>query len=328
MRVFVAGATGVLGKRIVGECVGRGHEVVGLTRHRSSDETVRNRGGEPIRGDILDRSSLNDAVAKTDGVVHAATTIPTDTNPTESDWELNDRVRREGAENLVAASAEHDVDRLIVQSIVWVARQPDGRPFDEDAEPNPDRSTRSALEAERIVTDGADEHGFEPVVLRGGYFYAPDTAHTHLFGERLLSGDLPIVGRGLLGRQDAKLSFVHVDDVGRAFADAVEGSATGTFHVVDDEPTTYANFLRTFAKRLEAPEPSRVPAWIARWLVDDNLVRLLTRPMPTNNDRFNGAFGWAPEYPTIKEGLDQVVRWWMQDGTIREVSGGYEWTER
>lgn len=101
-----------------------GHDVVGLTRDESGDEVVRNRGGEPIRGDILDRRSLHDVVAGTDVVVHAATKIPTDTNPSESDWELNDRVRREGTENLVAASADHGVDRIIVQSIVWVARQP------------------------------------------------------------------------------------------------------------------------------------------------------------------------------------------------------------
>lgn len=326
MRVFVAGATGVLGRRIVAECTDRGHEVTGLTRDESGDELVRERGGNPVRGDVLDRGSVIDAAEGADVVVHAATTIPTDTNPSEAAWELNDRVRREGARNLVAATAEHDVDRLVLQSIVWVARQPDGRPFDEDAEPHPDRSTRSALTAERIVTEEADGHGFDPVVLRGGYFYAPDTTHTRMFGKRLLAGDLPIIGRGVLGRLDAQLSFVHVDDVGRAFAEAVEGSATGTFHVVDDTPATYAEFLRTFADRLDAPEPSRVPAWVARWFVDDNVVRLLTRPMPTSNDRFRDAFGWSPEYPTIVEGVAQVVDRWSEGGTISDGLRGYEWT--
>lgn len=326
MRVFIAGATGVLGRRLVTECAQRDHEVVGLTRDSTGDELVSSVGGEPWRGDVLDRASLVDGAENADVIVHAATKIPTETNPSDAEWELNDRVRREGAKNLVAAAAEHDVKRFVLQSIVWVARQPDGRPFDEEAEPHPDRSTRSALDAERVVTEGADTNGFEPVVLRGGYFYGADTAHTHMFGQRLLSGDLPIIGRGLLGRQDADLSFIHVDDVGVAFADAVEGSATGTFHVVDGEPAAYATFLQTFVDRLDAPSPSRVPAWIARWIVDDNLVRLITQPMPTSNDRFKDAFGWSPQYPTIQEGIEQVVEQWSDDGTISEGPRGFEWT--
>jgi nucleoside-diphosphate-sugar epimerase len=327
MRLFVAGATGVLGRRIVAECVDRGHEVVGLTRDDRGDALIRQRGGEPHRGDVLDRDSLVDGAAGADVVIHAATKIPTDQNPDDEDWALNDRVRREGAENLLSTAATVGTDRFILQSIVWVARQPDGTRFDETAPPNPDRSTRSALDAERLVRDGADEHGFEPVVLRGGWFYAPDTAHTRQLGERLLAARMPIIGRGLLGRRDATLSFVHVDDAGRAFADAVEGTATGTFHVVDDEPTTYAGFLRAFADRLEAPSPRRLPAWLARLFADNDLIRLLTCPMPTTNERLREAFDWTPQYPTIDEGLDQVVARWRDCGLLRDSGEGYAWTE-
>lgn len=162
-------------------------------------------------------------------------------------------------------------------------------------------------------------------VLRGGYFYAPDAAHTHLFRRKLLDDDLPILGRGLLGRQDARLSFIHVDDIGRAFVEAIEGSPTGTFHVVDDEPTTYASFVRTFAHYLGAPEPSRLPAWLARRFVDDNLVRLVTRPMPTSNAKFREAFGWTPEYPDVEAGLNQVVRSWRTSGTSQETDSEVVW---
>lgn len=325
MRVFVAGATGVLGRRIVENCTERGHEVVGLTRDSAGDQAVDARGGEPVRGDLLEPGSLEEAMSDADVAVHTATKIPTSVDPTDAEWERNDRVREQGMEHLVTAASANDVDRVVLQSVVWLARQPDGNPFDEDADPHPDRSTRSALEAERILQRAADEYGFAPVVLRGGYFYAPDTAHTHLFGERLLDGDLPIIGRGLLGRRDAALSFVHVDDVGRAFADAIGGDAMGTFHVVDDAPTTYASFMRSFADRLDAPEPSRLPAWLARFFIDENLVRLLTRSMPTSNDRFRATFGWEPVYPTVDEGLEQVVEAWEADGTIESTEGGYEW---
>ncbi|MFC4405955.1 NAD-dependent epimerase/dehydratase family protein [Haloarchaeobius iranensis] len=316
MQVFIAGATGVLGRRLVALCSARGHEVVGLTRDDAGAELVRESGGDPRRGDVLDRESVVEAASGADVLVHAATEIPTDTNPSEEEWALNDRVRRVGAENLVAAAAEYDADRVVLQSVVWVARQPDGSQFDEESEPHPDRSTRSALAAERIVRDGADEHGYEPVVLRDGYFYAADTAHTKLFGERLADRRLPIIAGGLLGRADAELSFVHVDDAARAFAAAVDGDATGTFHVVDDRPTTYAEFLRGFADRLDAPKPRRVPAWLAGLAIDDNMRRLLTRPMPTSNARFRQAFDWEPEYPTVEQGLDRVVAEWQQTGEV------------
>jgi nucleoside-diphosphate-sugar epimerase len=299
---------------------------VGLTRDDRGDAVVREAGGDLRRGDVLDRDSLRGAAAGADVVVHAATKIPTGTRPGDEAWSENDRVRREGARNLVAVAADVGADRFLQQSVVWVARQPDGRTFDETATPHPDRSTRSALDAERIVADGAETHGFDPVVLRGGWFYAHDTAHTRLYGERLLAGRMPIVGGGLLGRRDATLSFVHVDDAATAFAAAVEGGAAGTFHVVDDDPATYARFLRAFAGRLGAPSPRRVPAWLARAATGKYLVRLLTSPMPTTNDRLRDAFGWAPQYPTVEEGLERVVARWRETGTVRATGEGFEWT--
>ncbi len=325
MRVFIAGATGVLGRRLVSECSRRGHDVVGLTRDAAGDALVEERGGEPHRGDLFESSSLVEGVAEADVVVHAATKIPTSTNPDSEAWAENDRVRREGTRNLVAAAGGADVERFIQQSVVWLARQPDGEPFDETADPHPDRSTESALDAEEIVQTAAADHGFEPVILRGGYFYAHDAAHTELIGEELLEGFLPIIGRGLLGRQDARLSFLHVDDAARAFADAVEGDATGLFHVVDDAPKTYAAFIEAFTDRLGASTPRRLPAWLARLFVDANTVRLLTRPMPTTNERFKETFGWIPEYPTIESGIDAVIDTWEATGVIESTPDGYSW---
>lgn len=328
MRVFIVGATGVLGKRIVADYTDRGHEVVGLARTEAGDELVSARGGTPVRGDVLDQSTLTEPVSRADVVVHAATKIPVETNPTERAWKRNDRVRLEGTKNLLQAVEADPIDRFVFQSIVWLARQPNGETFDEHAEPHPDRSTRSALAAERLLQQEARHLGFEPVIVRGGYFYGPDTAHTHLLGRRLLAGKLPIIGNGLLGRGDATISFIHVDDIGRAFTDAVEGTATGVFHVVDDQPTTYAEFIHEFANRLKAASPSRIPVWFARLFVDDNLVRLLTKSMPTSNRRFRRSFDWSPRYPTIHEGLDDVVHNWIENDVIQPVDGGFQWTGR
>jgi len=336
MNLFIAGATGVLGRRLVAELAERGHEVIGLTRDDWGDELVRSRGGIPRRGDVLDRDSLReacvdhgvDSAAGIDAVVHAATAIPTAQKPSAEDWERNDRVRREGARNLTAVAAEADADWFVQASVVWVARQPDGSGFDESADPNPDRTTRSALDAERIAREAAaedGESGFDSIILRCGFFYGHDSAHTRTFGEELLAGNMPIVGSGLLGRRDAELSLLHADDAATAFAAAVEGDAAGLYHVVDDEPVTTAKLLRSFAERLDAPDPRRIPGWLATYLAGEDTVRLLTNSMPTSAEAFRRDFDWEPKYSSYREGLDAVVERWIADGTLAETPEGYEW---
>ena len=327
MHVFIAGATGVLGHRLVAEFTAHGHDVVGLTRDDAGDELVESRGGEPRRGDVFDRESLVAAAEGADVVVHAATAIPTSDKPTAEEWALNDRVRREGTENLTAAAAAVGAERYLQQSITWVARRPDGSRFDETAEPRPDRTTESALDAERIARRAGDEHGFETVVLRCGWFYAHDSAHTRTIGEGLLDGTLPIVGTGVLGRGDAELSVLHVDDAARAFVAAAEGEATGRYHVVDDDPVVVADLFSAFAERLGAPEPRRIPGWLAKYLADADTVRLLTSPAPTTAEKFRREFDWEPQYPTYREGLDAVIRRWTTDGTLVASGRGYDWRE-
>ena len=321
----MAGATGVLGRRIVELLAERDHDVAGLVRDEEGADLVEARGGSPVSGDVLDPESL-ETVAGTgvDAVVHAATAIPTSTKPTDEDWARNDRVRLEGARNLVATFGT-DAGEFLFPSVVWVARQPDGSRFDEDAERHPDRATRSAAQVEDYLEEAADEHGFDATVLRCGFIYAPDAVHTRQFGRQLLGGDLPIGGGGLLGRRDAALSFVHADDAARAFADAAESDASGLFHVVDDRPVAAATFVEELADRLGVPAPGRVPGWLARFFVGRVTAEMMTSPMPTTSDRFRRDVGWEPRYPTYREGLAQVVETWANDGTLRETADGYEW---
>ena len=325
MRVFVAGATGVLGRRLVADLTARGHDVIGLVRDEAGERRVRNRGGEPRYGDVLDPETLESAVGNADAIIHAATAIPTSQNPSEEAWALNDRVRREGTRNLLAAGRGADINRFVLESIVWVARQPDGSRFDEDSPPHPNERSRSALDAEERVLEARTESEFAATILRCGFFYAPDAAHTRQFGRDLIAGDLPIVGGGLLGRRDVPLSWIHVDDAATAFAAAVDAGVSGRFHVVDEEPASPAAFLRGLADRLEAPNPSRVPGWLAKFFVGRDTVRLLTNPMPTSNDRFRAATDWEPTYPTYRAGLDAVVETWLSEGTVAETDDGLAW---
>lgn len=321
MNVFVTGATGVLGKRIVDRLTDRGHDVVGLARDDAGERLVERSGGEPRRGDVLETATLERAVPDdVDVVVHAATAIPTSEKPSDEEWARNDRVRLDGAENLVTVAGDA-ADRFVFPSVVWVARQPDGSQFDESAPRHPDRATRSAAETEDFLRAAADDRGFDVTILRCGWFYAPDGAYTRTIAENLLEGDMPVVGGGLLGRRDAAMSFLHADDAGRAFVDAIEADVTGLYHVVDEEPVTMADYLAYFADRLGAPEPGRIPGWLARFFVGKEAANMMTKPMPTTAEKFTADVGWEPRYPTYRDGLEQVVETWEADGTLAELGG-------
>ncbi|WP_152042588.1 NAD-dependent epimerase/dehydratase family protein [Salinigranum salinum] len=318
--VFVAGATGVLGHRLVDRLTDQGYDVVGLARDDAGERLVERLGGTARRGDVLDPATLDRTIDDDVAVlIHAATAIPDSQKPSDEEWARNDRVRREGMRNLLDAAGE--LRQVVFPSVVWVARQPDGSRFDETADRHPDRATQSAADVEDLLDARASDEGFDAAVLRCGFFYAPDARDTREWGEQLLDGDLPVVGGGLLGRRDAELSFVHADDAANAFVAAVEREASGVFHVVDDEPATAAAFFGTFADLLDAPEPSRIPGWLARFFVGEITAKGLTRPTPTTNERARRDLGWEPEYPTYRGGLRQVVETWDADGTLAELRG-------
>ncbi|MFB6272393.1 MAG: NAD-dependent epimerase/dehydratase family protein [Salinibacter sp.] len=310
MKVFVAGSTGVLGRRIARDLTERGHQVMGLTRGERGDELIESLGAQPVRGDLFDAQSMTEATQGADVLIHAATAIPTKTKPSLDDWRENDRIRTEGTDALIRAATTVGASKLVLQSIVWVARQPDGSWFDEDAMPHPDRTAESMLVAERQAQHAAEEQGLEVAILRCGLFHAPDAAHTRLYGELLQQGKLPIVGGGPLGRRDALLSHVHVDDAARAFVAATESEQAGLWHVVDDEPATIADLFKHVAELLDAPRPSRIPGWLAKAVIGPDSVKLLTHSMPTTNQRIGRDLGWAPAYPTYRESYAQIVRAW------------------
>jgi nucleoside-diphosphate-sugar epimerase len=321
MHVFVTGATGVLGRRLVDQLTDSGHEVVGLVRDAEGERAVEERGGTPRYGDVLDPDTLETAVGDgTEVAIHAATAIPGSTKPSEAEWEHNDRVRTEGAKNLLAVLPD-GVKQVLFPSVVWVARQPDGSRFDETADRHPDRATQSAADVEDLLTDRAAQSEFEAAILRCGFFYAPDARDTLTWGRQLLDGDLPIVGGGLFGRRDAELSVVHADDAAAAFVAAVEQEASGIYHIVDDEPVTPAALFSEFAERLDAPEPSRIPGWLARFFIGKINAQAMTSPMATTNEKAKRELGWEPTYSTYRAGLDEILDRWETDGTLAELRG-------
>lgn len=311
MKIFIAGATGVLGRRLVQQLAALDHEAIGLARSGEGARAVESRGGLPRRADLFDSAALTRAADAAEVVIHAATAIPKASRPKRRDWAMNDRIRRAGTEALAECAARIKARLFLIQSVAWVARPPDGSPFDEDAPAQPNPVIQSMLDAERIARQAGARHDFEVGILRCGWFYAPDAYHTRSFGQALLKRRMPIVGRG-----DAAWALLHADDAASAFVAAAEGCRGGLWHVVDDQPVTAVDFLRGFAARLGAPPPRRVPTWLARLLAGKYAVDFVTASTLTSNARVRGDLEWAPLYPSFEEGLDQVVEAWRSEGYL------------
>jgi len=309
VRAFIAGATGVIGRRIVKRLVERGHEVVGLARGSEKETLVRRLGGSPARGDLFDAGSLEGAMAGCDVAMRVATSIPTKARVRLRDFAMNDRIRMEGTRAMLVAAARAKVPAYIHESVVWAAGRPDGRPFDEDAPPRPVAGMAGTLAGERIAREDGARLGIDAAVLRCGVFYSADAAHTRTIGQRLSRRALPIIGEGT-----ATWSMIHADDAAEAFVAAAERPRSGLWHVVDDRPVTLAELFGGLATRLGAMPPRRVPVWLAMLIGGRLTVETLMTSFPTSNAKLRRDLGWAPRYPTHREGFDQVLAAWREEG--------------
>jgi nucleoside-diphosphate-sugar epimerase len=301
MNVFLAGATGVLGRRLVKQFSARGHRVTGLVRSRDGERLVASLGGTPRFADLFDSAALIHAAGGADVVIHAATAIPTKARTKARDWEPNDRIRREGTQALAECAARIGAKQFIFQSIVWVARPADDSEFDEDSPASASGVYQSALDGERIAQEAAARGGFAASVLRCGMFYSSDSAQTQMMAAGLKRRRMPIIGTG-----DAVWRMLHCDDAAGAFVAVAESGKGGLWHVVDDEPVTAADFLTALARQLSAPPPRRVPVWLARLLAGGAAVEFFTRSTRTSNARFKRDLGWSPTFPTYREGIQEI----------------------
>jgi nucleoside-diphosphate-sugar epimerase len=315
MRVFIAGASGILGRRLVRQFTTRGHSVVGLVRSPKAESAVREAGGEPRQADLFDAESLAKAAEDCDTVIHAATAIPVKQKTTPADWAMNDHIRRKGTRCLTEAAAKIGAKTYLQQSIAWVARPKNDSPFDEDSPIVPEPAIQSAIDAEAIAREAESAEGFTVSILRGGYFYDCESAHTRMIAGALRKRQMPIIGNG-----EAMWAMIHSDDAASAYVAAAENPKSGVWHIVDNELVQVRTFLKEFAARLGAPEPRRVPVWLARWLAGEQAVEYFTRSTQTTNARFRRDFVWTPRYSTYREGLEQIVAAWNSEAAHRVSS--------
>jgi nucleoside-diphosphate-sugar epimerase len=309
MKVFVAGATGAVGKRLVPLLVDDGHEVFGMTRSRA--DAVRALGATPVVADALDRDAVVDAIvmAQPDVVVHELTALSgeIDLRRFERAFAGTNRLRTEGTDNLLAGALAAGAKKLVAQSFAgWPYKREGGPIKDEDAplDPHPPAAFRTGFDAikhlERTVV-GAE--GIEGIVLRYGGFYGPGTSLARdgedvQMLEMVRKRRFPIVDGG-----GGIWSFVHVDDVAAATLAAVERGRRGIYNIVDDEPAPVREWLPELARVLGAKPPRHVPKWLARPLAGEAAVVMMTEMRGASNRKAKRELGWEPRYHSWREGF-------------------------
>ncbi len=308
MRIFVAGATGVIGRRIVPLLVANGHTVVGTTRGAQKADALRVAGASPVVLDALDEDAVRQAIvrAEPDVVVHQLTALAafTDFRKFDDAFAVTNRLRTQGTDNLIAGMREAGVRRLVAQSFAGLTFARVGGPVkteDDPLDPDPPEGFRRTIEAIRYVENVVlHTDGIEGTVLRYGSFYGPGTSLGE--GGFMLEGvrhrRFPIVGRGT-----GLSSFIHVDDAASATVAAIETGTLGLYNIVDDDPAPVAEWLPALAAAIGAKPPRRVPPWLARRFVGEHGVVMMTEARGASNAKAKRDLGWRPTYPSWRDGF-------------------------
>lgn len=312
MRVFVAGATGVIGRPLVDQLLEAGHEVTAMTRSPARADILSSRGADGVVCDIYDAKRVETVMARAepDVVVHQLTSLPKAIHPRKIEDQLaeNDRIRVEGTRNLVRAAPSSGAGRIVAQSISFVYAPVGGFAKREDDvlwldAPWPWRRTvESVVEMERLV-GSVDQ--LDGVVLRYGYFYGPGTAFARdgSTAGRVRARRFPVAGSG-----SGVFSFVHVGDAASATVLALHEGRPGVYNVVDDEPAPVHEWLPVYAAALGAPPPRRVPGWLARLLAGEYAVYSMTEQRGADSAKAKAELGWMPAFASWREGFSESLR--------------------
>lgn len=305
MRVFVAGGTGVLGRRLVPQLLERGHQVTATTTDPGKLELVAQMGADGVVMDGLDAASVGEAVAtvRPDAIVHQMTAISPahagrpDLRRPDRWFAVTNRLRTEGTDHLLAAAQAAGVQTVVAQGYASWNGDPRGGPVQTEDEPlNP--MTGTAAESAMAAT----AH-LEKVVLAAG---GAVLRYGALYGPGAIDDQVELVRRRqfpLVGRAGGYSSWVHLDDAASATVLAVEQGAQGVFNIVDDEPAPANEWLPYLAACAGARPPRRVPVWLARMLAGDQVVVMMTQGRAFSNARAKRDLGWQLRYPSWRTGF-------------------------
>lgn len=309
MRVFVAGATGAIGRQLVPRLIAAGHEVHGMTRSESKRPMLTALGAVPVVADALDPDQVAEAVAAAEPevIVHQLTAIPggLDLRRFDRDFAPTNRLRTEGTDHLLSAGQAVGVRRFVAQGVCgYGAYARAGGPVKTEEDPldlTPAREMRGTLAAIRHLEAAVLDAGWtEGIVLRYGVFYGPGTslAPGEEQFELVRKRRFPVVGDG-----GGMWSFVHVADAAEATVAAVERGSRGAYNVVDDDPAPVAEWLPALARQLGAKQPMRVPRFVGRLFAGETGVVMMTELRGASNAKAKRELGWHPAHPSWRQGL-------------------------
>jgi nucleoside-diphosphate-sugar epimerase len=308
MRVFVAGATGAIGKQLVPRLVEAGHEVHGMTRSESKQAMLHELGAVPVVADALDPDQVAEAVgrARPEVIVHQLTAIgAVDMRHFDRDFALTNRLRTEGTDHLLSAGQAVGVRRFVAQGVGgYGAYARTGGPVkteEDPLDPTPAREMRETLAAIRHLEEAVlGARWTEGIVLRYGVFYGPGTSlapGAEQF-ELVRRRKFPLVGDG-----GGVWSFIHVADAAEATVAAVERGSRGVYNVVDDDPAPVAKWLPALAQELGAKKPMRVPRFVGRLFAGEAGVVMMTDVRGASNAKAKRELGWRPAHPSWRDGF-------------------------
>ena len=328
MRVFLAGGTGAVGRRLLPQLVVAGHEVVALCRNRDTAAEVRAAGATPTIADALNRADLIDAVraARPDALIHQLTGLagtPGNLRRFDQEFALTNRLRTEALDTMLQAAREVGAKRFIAQSFcgwpqarsgAWIKSE--GDPL----EPHPDSSFRQSHEAIlHIETTVPRATEFVGIVLRYGVLYGPGTnfAEGGSFVELVKKRRLPLVGEGT-----GVWSFTHVDDAAGATLAALERGKSGVYNIVDDEPARVSEWLPYLAMSVGAERPRSMPAWLGRLVLGKGGLDWLLQGRGSSNLKAKSQLGWSPRIANWRDGFRQIMPEWLRTEWRRAPDGG------
>ena len=296
-RVFVAGATGVLGRRAVRDLVAAGHEVTGIARSDEKAALLQSLGATPVRVDLFDADAVRDAAAGHDAVLNLATHVPPPTEATRrSNWHEHERIRSEGARILVDAAIAGGASVYVQESLAFAYADAGDRWLTED-DPLLDGGAATAVRAAEAETARFPGRG---IALRFGQFYAPESTHT-----------VAIVGaarRGVsmnVGGHDGYAPSISCDDAASAVVAALDAPG-GVYNVVDDVPLTRRELDAAVTDAVGGRKLLRAP--VAALKVGGEDAKIFFGSNRVSNARFKEATGWAPRFPSAREGYASIVR--------------------
>jgi nucleoside-diphosphate-sugar epimerase len=307
MRVFVAGATGAIGKQLVPQLVAAGHEVHGMTRSEAKQEMLYKQGAVPVVADALDAEQVAEAVgrARPEVIVHQLTAIGAlDLRHFDRDFAVTNRLRTEATDYLLSAGQAVGVRRFVTQSAIYGFYARTGGPVkseDDPLDPSPPRNGSDTLAAVRRMEEAVSGAQWtEGIVLRYGAFYGPGTsmAPGEETFELVRKRKFPVVGNG-----GGVWSFIHIADAAEATVAAVEHGRRGIYNIVDDEPAPVAEWLPALAQELGAKKPMRVPRFVGRLFSGEVGAMFMTEIRGASNAKAKRELAWRPAHPTWRQGF-------------------------